>query len=103
MTMTWVRLHPEATLEHVGLIPSFLDADDPRPAAEQFNARYQFGGWSPLPRFTLIEGLGLSYPGDPILAPLYATRLHDEIVVIYSAGFVAIVQPGGTFEVSRLD
>jgi hypothetical protein len=101
--MIWLKLHPEATPEHIGLIPTFLDGDDPRSASEQFNARYQFGGWVPLPRFKLLNGMGLQYPGDPVLAPLYGAKLHDEVVVIYSSGFVAVIQPGGAFEVARLD
>jgi hypothetical protein len=103
--MIWVKLHPEATLEHVGLIPTFLDGNDARPAVEQFNARYQFGGWDPFGQgqFKLVEGLGLSYPDDPVLAPLYGTKLHGDIVVLYSAGIVAIIKPDLSFEVARLD
>lgn len=104
--MTWLKLHPEADFQaHVGLIATFLDDADPRPAAEQFTANYGFGGWMPFGegRFKMLEGLGLQYPGDPVLAPLFATKLRDEFVVVYSSSVVAIVQPGGAFEVARLD
>ena len=104
--MTWVQLHPEADfMAHVGILASFLDAGDPRPAAEQFNANYGFGGWMPFGegKFKMLEGLGLQYPGDPVLAPLFATKLGDETIVVYSSSVVAIIQPGGSFEVARLD
>jgi hypothetical protein len=102
---TWLKLHPGAAIDHGGLIFTFIDAADPRPAREQFNERYVYGGWQPFGdgRFKLLEGLGLEYPEDPVLAPLWATRVGDEIVVIYSASVVAIIQPGGSFEVARLD
>ena len=39
------------SFEEWGFIPSFLHADDPRPAAEQFNERYP-GGWQNFPGLT---------------------------------------------------
>jgi hypothetical protein len=35
---------PHATLEQMGFIPSFLDETNPRPASEQINERYIYGG-----------------------------------------------------------
>ncbi len=97
-------LHPEATIEHLGYLPGMLDADDPRPAAEQFNERYGFGGWRPQRGFTLDHDIfALKYPGDPMMLPIAMTHLRDELIVFYPRAYVAIVQRGGGFEVCRMD
>jgi hypothetical protein len=106
MTMSWITASPESW-EACGLIPHFLDADDPRPAAEQINDRYDHGGgWRPLPGFTLRPDLWLCYPEDPPLEPLAMTILpaSAETVVIYPAGFVVILQrTDRTWQAARLD
>lgn len=101
--MQWVLLHPRATAEHLGLIPTFLDATDPRPAKEQFQERYIWGGWMPFPGFEMVPNHGLKYPGDPAMFPLACTMLRDEKIFVYEYAWVAIVQPDDTFEVSRMD
>ena len=51
-----------------GLIPEFLNADDPRPAREQIDEAY-IGGWRPLPgmRIEKIDEYNVifRYSGDP--------------------------------------
>ncbi len=101
--MTWRLLNPRVTPEHLGLIPHFLDEDDPRPAKEQFNERYVFGGWQPFEGFTLRKDNSLMYPGDPPTRPLAQTKLRDELVVFYDHQWVAIIQPDRSFEVCRMD
>jgi hypothetical protein len=104
--MTFIARHPDATLEHMGYIPNFLDDSDPRPAREQINERYSYGGgWSPLVpnRWMMLQGERLKYPDDPPLSPICELRLRDERLVLYPASIVAIIQPDGSFEVSRLD
>jgi hypothetical protein len=99
-----IMLDRNAHPDSVGLIPSFLDAADSRPAAEQFDAHYQHGGgWRPVPGFELQGGRILHYPGDPPLHPLAMIVLPGELVLIYPYGFVAVIQPGGAFEVARMD
>jgi len=51
----------------------------------------------------MLEGHKLRYPGDPILAPLAQAKLRDELIVFYRHALVAIIQPDGSFEVSRVD
>lgn len=98
-------LHPNATWDHVGLIPSFLIVSDPRPAHEQFDERYAFGGgWSPMRGFTRDPRTNaLKYPGDPPLLPIARIQFRDELILIYDCSIVAIIQKDGTFAAARMD
>lgn len=91
----------------LGAIPDFLHDDDPRPARDQFDERYVWGGWRPQEGFTWVSpaplGLTIQYPGDEPLSPLAYTHLRNEVIVLYRHSFVAIFQRDGSFEVSRLD
>ena len=103
--MVWAMLHPKMDAEHLGLLPFMLDADDPRPAREQFDANYTHGGgWHPQPGFKLMDSdNSLKYPGDPPFSPLAQTNLRNELIVFYEYSYVAIIQPDRTFEVCRMD
>jgi len=98
-------LHPRATPEHVGLIPSFLVESDPRPAHEQFHERYSYGGgWFPMKGFKRNPQTNvLSYPGDPPLRPIARIKFRQELILIYEHAIVAIIQPDGTFSAARMD
>lgn len=101
----WLMLHPEATPDHLGLIPSFISPLDPRPVAEQINEAY-IGGWRPSRGFTFnTKDSSLSYPGDPDLLPMACTKVRDELVLVYEYGYTAIVSAHdpNLIEVSRLD
>ncbi len=101
--MIWQMLQPKVTPEHLGLIPFMLDEDDPRPAKEQFDNKY-CSGWSPFKGFKLNpRNLTLLYPEDPPTKPLAATKLRDELVIVYEHEWVAVIQPDKSFEVSRMD
>ena len=87
-----------------GFIPTFLSLADPRPAREQLDAHYQHGGgWRPQEGFTMHGGMSLHYPGDPAFRPLAMARFRDEKIVIYEHEYVAVIQPDGSFEVSRMN
>lgn len=89
---------------YVGFIPTFLDTDDPRPAAEQFAERYIYGGWRPQSGFINSNGTPvLQYPGDPPLKPIAVMRLREETIFVYLHGYVAIFQKDGSFEACRMD
>ena len=89
---------------YVGFIPTFLDLNDPRPAAIQFQERYEYGGWRNQEGFTAIDGTPtLKYPGDPPMKPIAVMRLHDEVIFVYLHGYVAIFQEDGSFEACRMD
>ena len=102
----WLMLHPEATPDHLGLIPSFFSPLDDRPCREQVNDRYAYGGWQPQQGFTFnTKDSSLSYPGDPNLLPMACTKIRDELVFVYEYGYTAIVSAHdpNLIEVSRLD
>lgn len=89
---------------YVGFIPTFLDLDDPRPAREQFQERYDYGGWRPQSGFTNRDGTPvLRYPGDPPLEPIAVMRLREEMIFVYLHGYVSIFQEDGSFEACRMD
>jgi hypothetical protein len=87
----------------LGFIPTFLHEHDPRPAAQQFQSNYPHGGWDAFPGFTMSPSGKLLYPGDPPMACLYEARFRDEVIRLYQYEWVAIIQPDGSFEVSRMD
>lgn len=108
MTLQITAFHPDA-LDLVGMIPSFLREADARSAAEQFAERYAFGGgWSPMGGWTHYtdEGSGqliIQYPNDPSYRPVATLTLRDERIWVYPHAWVAIEQPDGSVEISRMD
>ena len=73
--MIWILCHPKMTHEALGFLPSMLSAADPRPAREQLDANYAYGGgWDPIPGFTITDE-GLKYPDDPPQPLLAMTAL----------------------------
>lgn len=100
----WKLLHPRATFEHLGLIPGFLDEDNPAPARQQLDEAYSFaGGWRPDLQFTMSPDGALGYSGDPPMKPIAECKLRDETIRLYPYAFVAIIQPDGSFEAARMD
>lgn len=94
---------PRATLDHLGAIPEFLAAFDPRPAAEQITEQY-CGGWMPFKGFCEIDGgRYLKYPGDPPMSLLWEVKLREETVRVYESAWVSITQPDGAVDYARLD
>lgn len=100
--VVWKLLHPNATPDMLGFIPGFLSDTDPRPAREQFQSNY-VGGWQPFPGFTMRPNGDLSYPGDPPTKLLAEAKLRDETIRFYQHAWVAVIQPDGSFEISRMD
>jgi hypothetical protein len=102
--MTTVFLMNGGTLDAVGILPLWLDPDDPRPAKEQFGANYGHGGgWQPFEGFRLLKGGHIKYPGDPAHKPLAMMKLRDEVILIYPHAWVLILQKDGSFEICRMD
>jgi hypothetical protein len=102
-TMVMIFHHPRATLDSWGYIPTFLNGDDPRPAKEQFNERYVYGGWNPFKGFTKDEKDGLHYPGDPVQKPISEILFRNERILLYPASWVCVIEPDGSWEVCRMD
>jgi hypothetical protein len=102
--MLWVPKHPEAKVDMLGILPSFLSNFDPRPAAKQLDENYRHGGgWSPQSKFTMLPNGDLQYPGDPPMELLFETKLRDETIRFYNYAYVAIIQSDGSFEACRID
>jgi hypothetical protein len=102
--ITFTLLDPRMTESHLGIIPEFFSENDPRPAREQAQDNYAHGGgWDRFDGFRMLANGALQYPGDPPMHPLAEARLRDEVIRFYNSAWVAIVQPDGSFEVSRMD
>lgn len=101
----WVLLHPQANQEMLGYLPGFLDAGNPAPAKEQLDRNYRHGGgWNPFKGHKMSKDkLELRYPGDPPMRAIGVTTLRDETIIMYESGWVAIIQPDGSYEVARMD
>ena len=90
-------------------LPHFFSENDPRSATEQAHAAYSHGGgWSPFTGFILHKATSegqasLKYPEDPPMRELSRASLRDETIILFESSWVAIVQPNGTYEVSRMD
>jgi hypothetical protein len=95
--------------EGLGFLPSFLSENDERSAAQQINENYAHGGgWSPLNGFVMRDDHSIVYPADAdgpdeVYRPLAEAQLRDERLYFYDCEWLAIVQPDGSFEVSRMD
>lgn len=105
MTLTVLAIDPRFHLDDLGFIPSFLDDNDPRKAAEQFHQHYAHGGgWRPQSGFERVgDTPTLIYPGDPPFKPLAMIDFRDEAIFLYPCAYVGIFQPDGSFEVCRMD
>lgn len=103
----FVALSNKVTPYHLGLIPTFLNEHDPRPAVEQIDSNYAHGGgWHDFDGFHFDkENLTLTYPGDPVMRPLAAAKLHgNEYIVIYPSAWVVVLnEKDGTHRVCRVD
>lgn len=93
-----------ALWEALGYIPHWLNAADPRSATQQLDAGYaRHGGWHPFPGFSLVDGIALKYPEDPLLYPYATCEFRDERVIIYPSAMVCVVHADRSFEVARMD
>jgi len=97
----FMKLDPKVDL---GLLPEFLDPNDPRPAKEQIDSNYSHGGgWRPLKGFEINSQNRIVYPGDPPLRPVAVAKLRKELIIVHEMDWVAIIQPDRSFEVARID
>lgn len=89
----------------LGQVPHWLIETDPRPAREQLNERYRFGGWQPLSGCKLLDAATgvYKYPGDPPQKPIAVIEFRDEKIFAYPSEFWGILRADGAFEVARMD
>jgi hypothetical protein len=100
----WATFDPGFTIEHLGFLPDILWPDDPRSVKDQLNDRYAHGGgYRSSSGFKLCKDMALKWPGDPLQRPLAAVLINQELVVFYPHAFLLVMQPDGSFEVTRVD
>ena len=89
---------------HLGRIPILIDPDSDDPVWLKFTANYE-RGWNPEPpgKWSLMEDHYLLYPGLPPIAPAAMAYHRSEQVLVYPAGWVAIVQLDGAFTIGRIE
>ena len=94
-------------MDAAGAIPWFLEWEDPRSATQQLHEAYAHGGgWRPFPGFTLHNAQRdafLTYPEDPDTHEISRARLREELIIVFENSWVAVVQPTGAYEISRMD
>lgn len=104
MIEKWEMLVPGFTMEHLGLVPYWFDSEDKRTVRELIETYYQHGGgFRNIDGCTMAENQTIKYPGDPRMKPLAKMQHGDELVLMYDYAILAIVQPDGTFQVTRVD
>lgn len=104
LALRWRLLHPKATYQHLGWLPSLVTVEDPRSAREQLDSNYAHGsGWRPFSGFVLMKNGNIRYSGDPPMQMIGETQIRDETVRLYEHAWVMILQKDGTFEVCRMD
>ena len=101
--MIWLAHTPDFDPADLGLLPSFLSEEDPRPAQEQLDANYPWGGYWRSDKASIDNKHRLCYPGEPPRDWLAAAVLRDEMILIYPGDFVVILQPDGAFKFQRMD
>lgn len=103
--LTFKLIHPKASSEMLGLLPTFWSELDPRPAKVQANLAYAHGGgWQPFNGFRVAsDGSSLSYPDVRPLLLLAEAKLRDETIRLYECSWVSITQPDGSVEIARMD
>ena len=96
-------INPKFTPDMAGLLHYIFNEEDDRPAKEQAATNY-IAGWNQFNGFTLDDlSRELTYPGDPPMLPLAIATLRDEKIYLYPHAWVLILQPNGSYEVSRMD
>lgn len=88
----------------VGFLPNIFHAGDPRNAREQIEDRYNHGGgWFELKGVTMAGDRSLRGVGPGKFPVLAEAKLRDETILVYPSAYVAVVQPDGSFAVTRMD
>ena len=105
--MHWTILDPRFSLDHLGALPYFFDDKDPRPASAQLDANYAHGGgFSPWGKDNWKfnpDTKVLKWPGDTAMRPLACAQLREETLIFYQHAILLILQPNGSFLVTRVD
>lgn len=103
-----VTVNPKATRAMIGILPSFVSQDDPRPLKEQIHTAYAHGGgWNDFEGFELKKNdngwYSLCYPDDPPMKEMARIVIRDETLSIFEFSWVAIIQKDMSFCVAMID
>lgn len=88
----------------LGPVPTLLNANDMRTAAQQLDEILQLG-WNPEPDnlgWEFHEDTSLTFPGLPPLAPVARAQHGLERIYMYPAQWMVILQLSGSFQVGRI-
>lgn len=103
----WTLFSEGMTMDHLGLIPMMMSADDPRTLKEQIEENYAHGGgWRSrgMEQFTFDPITALAkFPGDPPMRPMAQFVCRSEALYFYDYAIVAVVDVRGVAEFSRMD
>ena len=102
----WAGLDPRFNMSWLGFLPDILTNEDPRSVKEQLEDRYAHGGgWRSIPGMKFNPKTWvMRFPGDSPFKPAAFTKIGSEMVIFYpNCSLLAIVQPDGTYEVTRVD
>lgn len=105
MSVLVYYMRPGYRPEDIGFVPYFFEAGDERHPAEQIAERYAHGGgWTPQEGFTIEED-GLRYKDGAKDRLLFSFMVHGhpQTLHLYECAWLAIVEPDGSFAVSRVD
>lgn len=99
--LTWQSPHASCTVDHLGMLPSFVSAVDERPAKDQINVAYAHGGgWhGSTDRFRLNQSKpipslrSIQYP-DESFRLIAQVQLRDELIMLFENAWVAIKKSG---------
>lgn len=92
---------------HLGRIPLLIDPNCDDPVWQQVQDNLP-AGWCPVlgeerAKWSLFNDDYLMYPGLPPVAPAAMAYLRSEKILVYPAGWVVVVEPGGDFTVARIE
>ena len=91
---------------NLGFLPDLISDEDPRSVKDQVEENYAHGGgWRPIAGMKMnLKTMVMRFPGDPPFVPAAFTKIHNETVVFYPLySLLAVIQPDGSYEVTRVD
>lgn len=89
----------------LGFLEFMLSEHSEDDAVTQLDRNYQHGGgWRDFKGFRYDPASNsLCYPDDPPMRAVAEAKLRDERIVLFESAWAAVIQPDGSFRVSRMD
>jgi len=99
----WEVLDKQLTQKNISYLKFFLHEDDQRSASEQINERYRYGSWHNFKGFKHLGDGVIQFQDAPVDYPIAKAHLRAEVIYAYRYDWIAVFQPDGSFEVSRVN